>query len=227
MAEKSMMAPPDSAAMPLSKPLPDVAEKPVIIERPVIAEKPAAIENLDPPEKSEPQVAAVQASPALPDGPAIPVQRTEFGVDLGGANSIDGLRALWRGMVGSNKALGGLRPIIVLRERANGLGMQLRLVAGPLNDAAAAAKLCAALSTGGRSCETSVFDGQRLALKSETAPKTETTATLPPPAAPARPTKRKPRGPPPVEPRSEAPAAKPDEPAPKPQSSLTSFIGIR
>ena len=58
-----------------------------------------------------------------------------------------------------------------MKERSNGLGMQLRLVAGPLSDAAAAAKICAALIESERSCETSVFDGQRLAMKSDdTAP---------------------------------------------------------
>jgi hypothetical protein len=57
-----------------------------------------------------------------------------------------------------------LRPIIVVREGSNGLGMQLRLVAGPLGDAAAAAKICAALIENGLACETTVFDGQRLAI---------------------------------------------------------------
>ena len=97
------------------------------------------------------------------------MQRTEFGVDLGAANSIDGLRALWRGLLKSNAALTALRPIIVVKERSNGLGMQLRLVAGPLSDAAAAAKICAGLVESERSCETSVFDGQRLAMKSDDA----------------------------------------------------------
>jgi hypothetical protein len=45
--------------------------------------------------------------------------------------------------------------------------MQLRLVAGPLNDAAAAAKICAALIESERACSTSVFDGQRLATRSD------------------------------------------------------------
>jgi hypothetical protein len=54
-----------------------------------------------------------------------------------------------------------------VKERNNGLGMQLRLVAGPLSDAAAAAKICAALIESERPCETSVFDGQRLAIKSD------------------------------------------------------------
>ena len=54
------------------------------------------------------------------------VQRTEFAVDLGGANSIGGLRALWRGLLKSNNTvLADLRPIIVLREGNTGLGMQL------------------------------------------------------------------------------------------------------
>jgi hypothetical protein len=60
-----------------------------------------------------------------------------------------------------------LKPIIVVKERNNGLGMQLRLVAGPLSDAAAAAKICAALLESQRPCETSVFDGQRLAMKGD------------------------------------------------------------
>ena len=73
------------------------------------------------------------------------------------------MRALWRGLLKSrsNAALAALRPIIVIKEGNNGLGMQLRLVAGPLTDAAAAAKICAALVESERPCETTVFDGQR------------------------------------------------------------------
>ena len=48
--------------------------------------------------------------------------------------------------------------------------MQLRLVAGPLGDAAAAAKICAALLESERTCETTVFDGQRLAMTPEEPP---------------------------------------------------------
>src|SRR6185312_17282184 len=96
------------------------------------------------------------------------IRRTEFAVELGGANSIGGLRALWRGLLKSNNAeLAELRPIIVLRESNSGLGMQLRLAAGPLNDAAEAAKICASLVESKRSCETTVFDGQRLAMSAD------------------------------------------------------------
>ncbi|MBX9710746.1 MAG: hypothetical protein K2X60_06910, partial [Xanthobacteraceae bacterium] len=46
-----------------------------------------------------------------------PVQRTDFGVDIGTANSVEGLRALWRGALTSqNTVLGGLQPIIVVKE---------------------------------------------------------------------------------------------------------------
>jgi hypothetical protein len=150
MPSKSLMAPPDPGAGKLIEP-----EHPpeVITTAPV----PDAVASSSGPE------------PASSKAPAeIVVQRTEFGVDLGGANSIEGLRGLWRALLKSNAApVASLRPIIVVKERNNGLGMQLRLVAGPLSDAAAAAKICAALIESERSCETSVFDGQRLALKSE------------------------------------------------------------
>lgn len=97
------------------------------------------------------------------------VRRTEFGVDLGGANSVEGLRSIWRGALKTSaEQLASLQPIIVVKERHDGLGMQLRLVAGPLSDAAEAAKVCAGLLTGSnRPCETSVYDGQRLSLTSE------------------------------------------------------------
>jgi len=97
----------------------------------------------------------------------VPVAKTEFGVDLGTASSIEGLRALWRGVQLSNrKLMAPLRPVIAIKERG-GLGMQLRLVAGPLTDAAAAARICAALSENDRPCETAFFDGQRLTPASE------------------------------------------------------------
>src|SRR5260221_10927186 len=102
--------------------------------------------------------------------PKVAVQRTEFAVDVGSANSIGGLRALWRGLLKSHSELAALRPIIVIREGSTGLGMQLRLVAGPLGDAAAAAKICAALIESERSCETAGFDGQRLAMKADETP---------------------------------------------------------
>ncbi len=150
MASKSIMAPPDSAAGKLIEPDPVTPPKPE-----VVAYAPPG----DNPEADASQAAALQQA----------VQRTEFGVDVGGANSLNGLRALWRGLLKSKStaSLATLRPIIVVKESNTGLGMQLRLVAGPLNDAAAAAKICAALIESQRTCETAVFDGQRLAMKAD------------------------------------------------------------
>lgn len=127
--------------------------------------------------QSEPAPTVTAAIPpsepvATETPPASVVRKTEFGVDLGSANSIEGLRAVWRGALKVySQQLTPLQPLIVVRERHDGLGMQLRLVAGPLSDAAEAAKLCAGfLSESNRPCETAVFEGQRLSMVSEKQP---------------------------------------------------------
>lgn len=101
---------------------------------------------------------------------SVAAKRTDFAVELGSANSVGGLRALWRGLRHLNGELGALNPIIVIKEARTGLGMQLHLAAGPLKDAAAAAKICAVLAEARRPCETTVYDGQRLAMKADAAP---------------------------------------------------------
>ena len=205
---KPMIGPPDPTA-----------------SRPVEPAKPAGAVTASP----MPEVAA--AAPAAGDGgqpkedagaPKVEVQRTEFGVDLGAANSVPGLRALWRGLLKtrSNAPLFNLRPIIVIKEGANGLGMQLRLVAGPLRDAGAAAKICAVLAENGRACETAVFDGQRLTLKDEPPPAT-TTPNKPAPRRHAAPA-----------PKRAAAAVMVEEPPKRPEppsavSAITSMFGRR
>ena len=92
--------------------------------------------------------------------------KTEFGVDLGSAPSMAGLRGLWQSLKEPHESLfEGLRPVMALREGTRPGTIELRLVAGPLANAAAAARLCAALSAAGLGCQATVFDGQRLALK--------------------------------------------------------------
>jgi len=178
MASKSILAPPETAANAVTaSPMPEVVA-------------PAA--SADDAERDPPWAASSKVA----------VQRTEFGVDVGGANSLGGLRALWRG-VKSNTALAALRPIIVVKESTTGLGMQLRLVAGPLADAAAAAKICAALLESQRPCETTVFDGQRLAMKAEEPP------------ASVKPAPRK---------RSIGKRAVVEEPPQKPETTLSSLF---
>ena len=161
MPAKSIMAPPDAAAGKLVAldPPPDTA---------AASPTPEVIKAATPSDDANANDTKPDAAPA-----ASTVQRTEFAVDVGTANSVAGLRALWRGLLKSksNAALAALRPIIAVKEGNNGVGMQLRLVAGPLGDAAAAAKICAVLLEGKRTtCETTVFDGQQLALKDDEAP---------------------------------------------------------
>jgi hypothetical protein len=170
---KSMMAPPDPAAGKLI----ETSRSPKIIAAepipPIVAAAPSG--------ESAEQDAEEAALPT--------VRRTEFGVDVGSANSIAGLRALWRGLLKSrsNAPLALLQPVIIIREGMGGRSMQLRLVAGPLTDAAAAAKLCAFMTENHRNCETAVYEGQRLTLKPDDAPAAE----QPVAPTPASPTARK------------------------------------
>lgn len=192
MAERSMMAPPDAAAGKLMAP-----------------EAPAKTVTSGP----IPEVVAAVGVDAEAEAIIPKLQRTEFGVDVGGANSVGGLRALWRGLLKSksNAPLSALRPIIVVKEGSGGLGLQLRLVAGPLRDAAAAAMICATLIESKRPCETAVFEGQRLSLKGDEPPA---------PAPPAKPAPRK-RG------SAKQPAAAAEEPAKKPETSTLSSMFSR
>ena len=209
MASKSMMAPPDPAAANLVEP---VASPKTVTAAPM----PEVVAAASPAEAAEPENAAAT--------PKLAVQRTEFGVDVGGANSLPGLRALWRGLLKSrsNAALTTLRPIVVIKEGSGGLGMQLRLVAGPISDAAAAAKICAAMTENDRSCATTVFEGQRLAVNADepaAGPGAKPQAAETKPAAAAKPAVR----------RHYAPrrAAK-DEEAPKSEpSTLSRLFGTR
>lgn len=185
---------------------------------PSIANKPAEAKtdvtgSISSPQ-AEPHLTKIASLSAPMDSEAISasaekvVARTEFGIDIGSANSVEGLRALWRGVTKSHAALlASLEPIIVVRERYDGLGMRLHLVAGPLADAAAAAKICAGLIEGKRACETTVFDGQRLDMERK---------------KPAKATRHKRQ-----RPKEAVAEPAPEPPAPPPQRGLSSILGFR
>lgn len=91
---------------------------------------------------------------------------TEFGIDIGGGQSVEGMRELWMSARATHGGLfDGLRPVIAVRDTKPGGSAELRLVLGPLSNANAAAKLCASLAASGWTCRPAVFDGQRLALR--------------------------------------------------------------
>ena len=114
--------------------------------------------------KPAPSVAVPQPRPRIESPTESVGTRTEFAIDVGGDASIDGVRNLWANIRTNNsQLLDGLRPLVAMRENRHGV-MELRLILGPLTNASAAARLCAALSTTGIGCQPTQYDGQRLAL---------------------------------------------------------------
>jgi hypothetical protein len=112
-----------------------------------------------------PQASAVRPITADAAASGSTATRTEFGIDLGAAATVEGLRNLWTSLKGTQAPLlEGLRPVVAVRDGAKPGTLELRLVAGPLANAGVAAKLCAALADAGLTCAPAVFDGQRLAL---------------------------------------------------------------
>ena len=99
----------------------------------------------------------------MEDG-ATPPGGAEFAVDLGAGASLEELRSLWRTVKTQHGgALEGLRPLAAVRDQA--AGPELRLVVGPVADAATAMRLCALIGSTGRLCRPGPFEGQRLALR--------------------------------------------------------------
>lgn len=90
----------------------------------------------------------------------------QFGVDLGGASSVDGLRALWGSLQAKHAPLlNGLWPIMSVRDRPKPATFDLRLVVGPLPNAEHAARLCATFAALGVNCQPAIFNGERMALR--------------------------------------------------------------
>jgi hypothetical protein len=146
----------------VSPPLPAIPATPPVASAPPPV--PSAGAAHSPPGQS--RVAAGHLATGNPTAAESVATKTEFGVDLGGNATIDGLRTMWANLKASQPAmLEGLRPVIAIREGARPGTMELRLVAGPLANASIAARLCAALAGAGQSCQPAVFDGQRLALQ--------------------------------------------------------------
>jgi hypothetical protein len=136
-----------------------------------VAPPPVIAAPAPPPVRPPPQTPIVSRPPASPpiaaDAAAAgsTATRTEFGIDLGTAATVEGLRNLWTAIKGTQAPLlEGLRPVVAVRDGAKPGALELRLVAGPLANAGVAARLCAALADAGLTCAPAVFDGQRLAL---------------------------------------------------------------
>jgi hypothetical protein len=145
-------------------PLPSIPAAPPAATSPVPA--PGANTAPAPPPATGSRVAAGHLATGNPGAAESVATKTEFGVDLGGHGSIEGLKAMWAGLKTSQAAmLEGLRPVIAIREGGRPGSVELRLIAGPLANASIAARLCAALAAAGQTCQPAVFDGQKLALQ--------------------------------------------------------------
>jgi hypothetical protein len=112
-----------------------------------------------------PVPAPVASAPASPEPADATPAKAEFGVDIGGGPTLASLRAAWD-RIRRNHAtmLEGLRPVISVRDRTGGQ-VELRLIVGPIANAATASRLCASLASAGLSCQPTMFEGQRLALR--------------------------------------------------------------
>ncbi len=131
---------------------------------------PAIISSIVPPSLpaaafGAPLPAPPQTSPAR-EAEAPAAEPSEYGADIGSALSIQVLRARWLGIHSAHAQLfEGLTPMVRLRAIPQSKHIELRLIVGPLADAAAAARICAALARYRLFCQPTQFDSQTLALR--------------------------------------------------------------
>jgi hypothetical protein len=115
------------------------------------------------PSSSPPSSSPPSALQPLPDAAAA---NGAYGAEIGSASSIKALHARWEGIRSAHlQIFDGLTPVVALRENPRSHKTELRLVVGPLGNAAAAAQLCASLMAVQLSCLPTMFDGHNLALE--------------------------------------------------------------
>jgi hypothetical protein len=110
--------------------------------------------------------AQLAANQPAADAAAVTPTRMAYGVDIGSGLTIQALRTRWAAIrLAHPEVLDGLEPILSVREIPRATHVELRLVAGPLPDAAAATQLCASLMPLGLFCQPALYDGQHLAVR--------------------------------------------------------------
>lgn len=130
------------------------------------AEKPAEQSNAADSENDPARLPPVRVATAPANEPAAEPpepEKDEFGIDLGGASSLEILRIHWATLKASyGPLLVGLHPVATQHPRRP-TGVTYRLVAGPLPDAAEAARLCARFPVLRTGCHPAKFIGAQLA----------------------------------------------------------------
>ncbi len=88
--------------------------------------------------------------------------QNEFGLDLGGAATLDGVRQRWITVKANfGPLLSGMYPLAAREHRAGATGY--RLVVGPLPNSPAATGLCAHFAAARTACKSAKFDGEQIA----------------------------------------------------------------
>jgi hypothetical protein len=91
----------------------------------------------------------------------------EYGVDLGGAHSVEVLHARWAAFRSARpKLFEGLKPLVSRKDTGRSKRGEWRLLVGPFPDNDAAAALCASLAVVWPVCTPAAFQGERLAERS-------------------------------------------------------------
>jgi hypothetical protein len=105
---------------------------------------------------------ANEATSAPEHPPADAPAKIEYGIDLGGASSLWAVRVHWAAVKANyGPLLVGLHPLVAERAK-HPAGVDYRLVAGPLPDAAAAAQLCTRFTGLRTGCRSAKFTGTQL-----------------------------------------------------------------
>lgn len=91
--------------------------------------------------------------------------RSQFGIDLGAEQTLQGTRTRWvKLMEQYGPLMSGYEPVITVQD--SGKTISLHLVVGPFSNVTEAAEACAKLRSAGYStCTPAPYDGQRLALQ--------------------------------------------------------------
>jgi hypothetical protein len=123
------------------------------------ATPPQAVEVTAEPAPSPVHVAAASALEPV----AAPPSKPDYGIDLGGAGSLEALRIHWAALKANyGPLLVGLHPLAAQQPK-HPAGVTYRLVAGPLPNATEAVQLCARFPITRTGCRPAKFAGAQLA----------------------------------------------------------------
>jgi hypothetical protein len=134
---------------------------------PSVAATAAVSVSLPPPTASLPPILTSPPATVIPSAEAASSgSRPQYGVDIGSGLTVEALRARWDAIRSAHPQLFvGLQPVVNVKEVPRANRIELRLIAGPIAEPVAAAKLCASLSLFALYCQPTIFDGQHLALR--------------------------------------------------------------